>query len=136
MLLDFATIPARRPPKACLACPESWARPDADVLAPVFAAPLDGLRQAVVAVAAEEARTHLVRLDKQARQAEFEQRSRILGFPDTITVAFEAAGHGGATLAIYSRARYGYYDFGVNRRRVQRWLAALEARLAPAREAA
>ena len=32
---------------------------------------------------------------------------------------------GGSALAIYSRARYGIRDFGVNQKRVERWLAAL-----------
>lgn len=136
MLLDFTTIPARRPPRACLACPRGWSRRDADIITPVFDLTLEQLREAVVAIASAEARTHLIRLDKEASQAEFEQRSRFLGFPDIVTVAFEAAPGGGASLAIYSRARYGYYDFGVNRRRVARWLAALERRVAPAREAA
>jgi uncharacterized protein (DUF1499 family) len=30
-----------------------------------------------------------------------------------------------STLAVYSRARYGYYDFHVNENRVKKWLAAL-----------
>ncbi len=50
-------------------------------------------------------------------------------------MAFEAV-DGRATLAIYSHARSGYYDFGVNRRRVRRWLAALRAELADAVERA
>ena len=37
---------------------------------------------------------------------------------------------GGVALMLSSKARYGMMDFGVNRRRVKRWLTALEARLA------
>ncbi len=32
---------------------------------------------------------------------------------------------GGAALAVYGRARYGIRDFGVNRARIERWIAAL-----------
>jgi uncharacterized protein (DUF1499 family) len=35
------------------------------------------------------------------------------------------AGAGRSTLAIYSRSLVGRKDFGVNRARIQRWLAAL-----------
>jgi uncharacterized protein (DUF1499 family) len=34
-----------------------------------------------------------------------------------------------ATLAVYSRSRYGRRDFGVNAKRVEAWLAALEREL-------
>ena len=135
MLLDFDRIPARRRPNGCLACPAAWQRADADLTTPVFAVPVARLREAVVAIAARAARTNLMHLDKAAMQAEFEQRSRVFGFPDTITVAFEAVGGDAATLAIYSRARHGIYDFGVNRRRVQGWLAALRDELPLRREA-
>jgi uncharacterized protein (DUF1499 family) len=30
-----------------------------------------------------------------------------------------------STLAIYSRSQYGYYDFGANKRRVEKWLEQL-----------
>lgn len=130
MLLDFTTIPARRRPNACLACPPSWNRSDADIHTALFSVPVSRLREAVVAIASREPRTHLLSLDREASQAEFEQRSRILGFVDTITVAFEAASNDTSTIAIYSHSRTGYYDLGVNRRRVRRWLAALANELA------
>lgn len=131
MLLDFREIPEARKPNDALAAPAHWDRRDADFVTPLFAVPVDRLREAMVRIAAEEPRTHLVHLDKEASQAQFEQSSKIFKFKDIITVAFEPA-EGGSTLAIYSRARLGYYDFGVNRRRVRRWLAALEAQLQPA----
>ncbi len=58
------------------------------------------------------------------------QRSRVFGFPDYLTVKAVAvdsnAGEGGAGLIIWSRARYGRSDFGVNQARVEAWLAALD----------
>lgn len=35
----------------------------------------------------------------------------------------------GAALAAYSRAEVGRYDFKVNQRRLERWIAALQDRL-------
>jgi uncharacterized protein (DUF1499 family) len=58
------------------------------------------------------------------RIARFVQRTRLMRFPDTIDIeAFPAPG--GSTLAIYSRSLIGRRDFGVNRARVERWLAAI-----------
>ncbi len=136
MLLDFAQIPQRRPPRACLACPAHWGRSDADLTTPVFAVPMEMLRESLVRIAAREPRTHLVALDREARQAAFVQRSRLFRFPDDITVQFDSLESGRATLAIYSRARHGYHDLGVNRRRVRRWLDALARDCAGSRRVA
>jgi uncharacterized protein (DUF1499 family) len=60
------------------------------------------------------------------------QRSRIIGFPDYITVKAVPMETGlpeaGAGLIVYSRSRYGYGDFGVNRARVEAWLMQWETR--------
>jgi uncharacterized protein (DUF1499 family) len=61
------------------------------------------------------------------RIARFLQRTRVLRFPDTIDIEVFPA-PGGSTLAIYSRSLIGRRDFGVNRARITRWLAALEHR--------
>lgn len=132
MLLDFETIPRTRKPNCALALPAHAGRDDADLKSPTFQATVEQLRDAVVSIAAHEPRTHLLHLDREAMQAEFEQSSKIFRFPDTITVAFEAMDATRATLSIYSRARLGYYDFGVNRKRVRRWLDLLAGKLGTA----
>ena len=129
MLIDFAAIPTRRKPNTALAVPRAWQRADTDLEMPVFPVPVDRLREAVMALANREPRTTLRHLDEDASQAEFEQVSRVFRFPDRITVAFIAVDAGHSTLAIYSRARIGYADFGVNKRRVHRWRHALAREL-------
>ncbi|MFC4351390.1 DUF1499 domain-containing protein [Fodinicurvata halophila] len=61
----------------------------------------------------------------------YEQRSPVFGFKDVIQVwslqQNEQPQLSG--LVIYSRALTGYYDFGVNRRRVRRWLRDLSRSL-------
>lgn len=47
-------------------------------------------------------------------------RSRIMGFPDYTTVKFETD-----HLELWARARFGYSDVGVNKARVEDWLAQL-----------
>ena len=58
--------------------------------------------------------------------ARFLQRTRLMRFPDTIDIAVYPTGEG-STLAIYSRSLVGSSDLGVNRARVERWLARLSA---------
>ena len=48
----------------------------------------------------------------------FITRTRLWGFPDYTTIRLE-----GETLTVYGRARFGKGDMGVNRARVEGWLA-------------
>ncbi|WP_282168160.1 DUF1499 domain-containing protein [Ruegeria atlantica] len=48
-------------------------------------------------------------------------RTKVIGFPDYTTVQQD-----GDTLRIYARLRFGRSDFGVNRARVDEWLALLQ----------
>lgn len=50
-------------------------------------------------------------------------RSAMLGFPDYATVRQD-----GTQLVIYARSRFGRSDLGVNGKRVQGWIDALQAR--------
>lgn len=125
MLLDFQNLTRTGKPNDALALPSTWDDRDrADLRAPVFRVAPDRLREAVLAIASREPRTVLVHLDEAAQQAEFEQRSALFGFRDTITVGIFGV-DGASSLAIYSRSNLGYSDLGVNRRRVRRWLQAL-----------
>jgi hypothetical protein len=49
----------------------------------------------------------------------FITRTRLWGFPDYTTIRLQ-----GQTLTVYGRARFGQGDMGVNRARVEAWLAA------------
>ena len=83
------------------------------------------------AIARAQPRTRLLAGDPDSLMITYVQRSRVFGFPDYLTakaVAVESGtGEGGAGLIIWSRARYGRGDFGVNRARVEAWLALLDA---------
>ena len=96
---------------------------------PVFEVDVDRLAAAWDAVIAEQPRVTPTRRDDATRQVEYVQRSRVFRFPDVITVRFVPLGPDRSTLAVYSRSRYGRRDFGVNRRRVEAWLARLAREL-------
>ncbi len=77
------------------------------------------------AIARAQPRTRVVAGDPDSLMITYVQRSRVFGFPDYLTVKAVAT-EGGAGLIVWSRARYGRGDFGVNRARVEAWLAELD----------
>ena len=63
------------------------------------------------------------------RQVHFVARSAWLNFPDLITAQIDEAGREASSLVLYSRSVYGYSDLGVNRRRLNAWLAAVQTKI-------
>jgi uncharacterized protein (DUF1499 family) len=96
-------------------------RPDA--AAPVFDHPAEAVREALAAIALAEPLTGQVAQDAVMLHDRYVQRTPLMRFPDTIDVKVIELGEARSTLAIYSRAQIGYRDFGVNRARIDRWLA-------------
>jgi len=94
---------------------------------PVFAMTPDDLARVFDAVALAQPRTRRLAGDPGERFVTYLQRTPLIGWPDYVSVRAVAV-EGGAALAIWSRSRFGYDDFGVNRARVEDWLAALAAR--------
>lgn len=93
------------------------------IASPVFAMTPEALMRRFDAAALADARVTRLAGAPEALFATYVQRSAIFGWPDYVSVrAVEA--EGGAALAVWSRSRYGYSDMGVNRARVERWLAA------------
>ncbi len=122
--MNFETLVLSLRPNQFLVLPPNFAstaRPHA--LSPVFAAKPDELIAAVKTIALAEPRTTV--RSAAPGEIEFVQRSRLMRFPDFITVKAIPATRGGTALAILSRAKFGIRDFGVNRARVERWLGEL-----------
>jgi uncharacterized protein (DUF1499 family) len=70
---------------------------------------------------------HLVRAAEFApRRYVYIQHSPVFRFPDIVTVEFVPLGPNRSSIAVYSRSRYGQYDFAKNRKRVERWLLTLQ----------
>jgi uncharacterized protein (DUF1499 family) len=62
-------------------------------------------------------------------QAHYVARSALFDFPDLIMVQVTKADADSSTLIMYSRSVYGHSDLGVNRQRVNTWLAALQTKI-------
>lgn len=128
--IDFATLRlSSRPNQFLLLPPDFVAASKPHAQSPSFAVTPDRLMQAWLSLIAAEARVTLVACDAVRRQIRLVARSAWLRFPDDLWIQIEASGEQRASAAIYSRARYGGYDFGVNRKRVEAWLERLPGHL-------
>jgi uncharacterized protein (DUF1499 family) len=54
-------------------------------------------------------------------------RTKTIKYPDYVSIKFIDLGDGRSTFAVFSRARFGSSDLGVNRQRFQHWLTQLNA---------
>ncbi|QQA44484.1 DUF1499 domain-containing protein [Pelagovum pacificum] len=98
-----------------------------DEAAPFWVATEEELLTALDEIALATPRTTRVAGSVADGRITYETRTRFAGFPDYTTV--EATGaEGGATLLVYARAQYGKGDWGVNRARVEGWVARLDDR--------
>lgn len=56
-------------------------------------------------------------------------RSKFFGFPDYVSISFREHKKGMSSLSVYSRSRFGLYDFGKNKKRVTKWLKQLKSNI-------
>jgi uncharacterized protein (DUF1499 family) len=128
--VSFESLQRRTTPNDALACSPDICRAKSDLLPPVFAVGAVELSRAFDKAIASEPRLTLVETTDQGASRRYIQRSRLMGFPDTIVVRFFERPDGCSTLALYSRSQLGKGDLGVNRARIERWLEKLR-RVAP-----
>jgi len=95
----------------------------------VFDLPAARLWQAWLMVAARQPRTTLIALDADRHRSVHVQQSRVFRFQDRVRAEIVEFDRRRCGLAIDSRSLLGYYDLGVNRRRVLMWLAELREAL-------
>ena len=114
------------PANGFLVCPVGYCAIAEAATSPVFAIGTDRLAEHWAHLIAREPRIAAVFAVPDERRFVLVQHLAALRFPDVVTVEFVALGADRSSLAVYSRARYGRYDFGVNRRRVLAWLHRLQ----------
>jgi uncharacterized protein (DUF1499 family) len=120
--VDPRTAPGTGKPNAWRIGPPGSTGIDAE--APVYRLAPEALAKRLDAIAIAEPRARRLAGSPEAGFVTYVHRSRVFGFPDYTSVRVEPA-EGGTTLAIFARARFGTSDLGVNRARVERWLATL-----------
>lgn len=128
--VDFASIERSRTGNDALICPPGFcgaARTDG--VPPVFNAPVARLRDAVRVIEVNDPDVFALARDEAKVQDRYLARTRLMRFPDTISVRFIDLGEGRSTLALYSRSQIGSRDFGVNRARLMTWIQLLRQKL-------
>ena len=120
------------PKNAFLACPPGYCAVGEAITSPVFDMAWDRLRDYWMEMISGERRIVRAVADSGPRRYVYIQHSPVFRFPDIITVEFVPLGPDRSSLALYSRSRYGEYDFAKNRKRVERWLVLLQKVAQPA----
>jgi uncharacterized protein (DUF1499 family) len=95
----------------------------------VFNATVARLRDAVRVIEANDEDLTHVETTAGGLQDRFIARTRLMRYPDTINVRFHDLGEGRSSLSLYSRSQIGRSDFGVNRARLEGWIAELRRQL-------
>jgi uncharacterized protein (DUF1499 family) len=127
-LMDVVHIVRPSSPNTALAAPEGFTPPP-DAITPHYKVSADRLFALAREVAAGQPRTFQAALYAEQRQVHYVARSAAFNFPDLIMVQVRQDGEDGSELIVYSRSVYGESDLGVNRKRVDAWLAALQTKL-------
>ena len=123
--MDVTAISPPGVPNYCLALPPGVGAVKPQVESPVFAAAPERVAEAWRSVVSHAPRTEIVDVSEDGLSIEAVQRSSLIGFIDRISARAVAMPDGRASLAVYSRSAVGYWDLGVNRRRVVAWLDSL-----------
>jgi len=127
-VMDVAQIVRPSSPNTALAAPSGFS-PAPDIVTPRYKVPAERLFALVRDVAAGQPRTYQVALYPEQLQVHYVARSAAFNFPDLIMAQVRQDGAEQSELIVYSRSVYGESDLGVNRKRVQTWLAALQTKL-------
>ncbi len=131
--MDIARIVRPSTPNTALAAPAGF-NPPPDLVTPPYAMQADRLFSLVQEVAASQSRTYPAANYPDRLQADYVARSAVFNFPDLIVVQVVRSGPDNSSLILYSRSVYGQSDLGVNRKRLDTWLAALSMKLPPSTE--
>lgn len=128
--LDWENLRPADSPNGWLLVPKDSEIHRFDEVAPIYDVAPDILANAWKSVLAEQPRTKIVAVSDDGLQIEALQESAVFGFVDLISARISMLSENRSTIAVYSRSTVGYWDFGVNKRRVRDWLEALGHRIA------
>ena len=124
--IDFRTLTRPPKPNTCLAAPDGLcAATRVDFAPPIFDQTQDALfKRLLETIRAERDWSKLV-TDSASGRLRFIAVTPLLRFKDDIDIQLVPISEANTTVAIYSRSRVGYSDFGTNRKRVDALIASL-----------
>ena len=124
--IEFPHLPLTSKPNQYLVCPKELCTAVAHREAGVYEVSASELHRAWDEFVTRQPGVTFLGGDDQSGYYDYEVRTPLLRFPDTVTVWFIPISTTRSTLAVYSRSHYGYSDGGANKRRVDAWLAELD----------
>ena len=127
--LELATLKPPRMPNNWLVAPPHVVPAKPDQAAPAFDYSASQVAQKWLAVIERQPRTAVLGVAGDGLQIEAEQRSAVFGFIDRISTRFVPLESRRSTVIAYSRSLVGFWDLGVNRSRLRRWLSELAEQL-------
>lgn len=98
-----------------------------DAISPIYGESALVLAQAFDEFALTQRATHRIAGLPPEQMMTYVQTTEKIKAPDYLTIKFISLEDGRSTIAVYSRARFGYGDLGVNEERVRRWVKTLES---------
>jgi len=128
-MTDFTKLRNRNPPGVIsneyIVAPDGFTPARIDSSSPEFPVSATKLQRYISNTVKKQPRITYIASDEPTNRFEFVQRSLIFRFPDVITFQTIPLGSKSSTLAVHSYSIYGAGDLGVNRNRVETWLADL-----------
>lgn len=123
---DFQHLNLSSAPNFYLACPDKYCNITPNALSPVYPVPADELYNLFTQIIAKSPNVIFVYSIPDQGQFGLTAYTSIFQIPDDIAVQFIALSDNTSTIAILSKSRYLYYDFGLNQHRAEEWLAELK----------
>lgn len=123
--VDFKHLEPINKPNYYLVCPREYCNLKPQQYSPVMGIDVNALMSRGEQVLDGMSRTQKIAYDAKRKQFQYVQKSLIFRFPDIVTIQYIPIDKQHSTMAILSRSKYGYSDFGVNKKRVQYILKSL-----------
>lgn len=123
---DFKSLRLTENPNQYLVCTGDLCSADFHLESPKFSVPLDRLKALWEKMLKEQQNLELQQDMDDNYYQDLVQRTRLVRYPDVISVQLHEQGPNSSTLTIYSRSLYGRSDFDVNKERIDTWLARLK----------
>jgi len=124
--IDFTEHILTDRPNQYLVCPPDYCADKPNETSPTYPVSAPELKTLLEQALAPEQRLIKIQTSGDETISIYQQSSAFFKFPDRITIKFIPIDKTHASLAIYSRAKYGRRDFDVNKMRVKRWLKRLD----------
>ena len=93
-----------------------------NLISPEFKCSVNDLQDVFLKFLNSQNRIRNIVHDKKNNKLSCIQFTKIFRFPDIIDIEFISINLEISSIAIYSRSKYGYYDFNVNKNRINLWL--------------